>query len=132
MDEPGHSAPAASHFSLRHVLKSEWPYLLVLVLALFGTWRRLKCEAAGAEWPGSSMTRSPQPLKYDHHGDPISKAGPAPGRRIQGYRMKAAPDSGRACLQRSKRDCRDHKTAGYDPGKQKVTPGGTHWTPPVP
>ena len=36
MDEPGHSAPAASHFSLRHVLKSEWPYLLVLVLALFG------------------------------------------------------------------------------------------------
>ena len=36
MDEPGQNAPTASHFSLRHLLKSEWPYLLVLVLVLFG------------------------------------------------------------------------------------------------
>src|SRR5262245_11642657 len=36
MSEPGQPAPAASQFSLRHLLKSEWPYLLVLVLALFG------------------------------------------------------------------------------------------------
>ncbi len=36
MDEPGQSAPTPSHFNLRALLRSEWPYLLVLVLALFG------------------------------------------------------------------------------------------------
>ena len=38
MDNPtsDHSAPAASPFNLRTLLKNEWPYLLVLVLALFG------------------------------------------------------------------------------------------------
>jgi hypothetical protein len=38
MSDPqsGQSAPAASPFSPRALLKNEWPYLLILVLALFG------------------------------------------------------------------------------------------------
>ena len=34
--QPDHPAPDARRFNLRTILLSEWPYLLVLILALFG------------------------------------------------------------------------------------------------